>query len=349
MDCNVYPEHVKAYLRDFSKIYPFDYIKDRLNSLKGCKVLIIGDGIVDEYCYCETMGKSPKSQVIVNRFNNEEVFAGGAFAIANHVSGICDNVHLITILGRRQTREDFVRTCLRPNVKPTFFYRDDATTTIKRRYINNKQIKLFEINYINDTFIDEELENTIKAFLLTIIKNYDLVLVSDFGHGLVTKQLIGFIEQNAGTLAVNTQTNGANAGYNLITKYGRTSFICLDGYEARLATQMKYEDFRDVAAALMTIVNTDHLIITTGAAGSLCINSGGVINITPAFGTNVVDVIGAGDAFFSYAAPCFAAAMPMELVSFISNAVGAIAVAIVGNKKPVEKFELLDFIQNLLQ
>ncbi|MBF0520346.1 MAG: hypothetical protein HQK92_11550 [Nitrospirae bacterium] len=346
---DIYPEHIKTYLREFSKIYPFAYIKERLDSLKGYKVLIIGDGIVDEYCHCETMGKSPKSDVIVNKFLSTEVFAGGAFAIANHVSGLCDHVHLVSVLGLEDTREDFVKNSLRPNIKSTFFYRDDAPTIIKRRYINTRNTKIFEVNYINDTSISEHLENQMTEFLAKIIKDYDLVLVSDFGHGLITKRLIGFIGAHANSLAVNTQTNGANAGLNLITKYDRTSFICLDGYEARLATQLKYEDFEDVAVSLMQMVDTERLIITTGGAGSLCISRNGSINRTPAFATKVIDVIGAGDAFFSYAAPCFAAEMPVPLVSFISNAVGAIAVAIIGNKKPVEKYEVLEFIQNVLQ
>ncbi|QWR77154.1 PfkB family carbohydrate kinase [Candidatus Magnetomonas plexicatena] len=346
---DIYPEHIKTYLREFSKVYPFDYIKDKLDCLKGYKVLIIGDGIVDEYCYCETMGKSPKADVIVNRFLSVDVFAGGAFAIANHVSGLCNHVHLVSVLGLEDTREDFVKSSLRPNIKATFFYRDDAPTIIKKRYINTHNTKVFEVNYINDTSINEPLENQMIDFLNKIIKDYDLVLVSDFGHGLITKRLIGFIEAQANMVAVNTQTNGANAGLNLITKYGRTDFICLDGYEARLATQMKYEDFEDVAVELMAMVNTERLIITAGSAGSLCISRGGSINRTPAFATKVIDVIGAGDAFFSYAAPCMALGMPVELVSFISNAVGALAVAIIGNKRPVEKYEVLEFIQNVLQ
>ena len=63
----------------------------------------------------------------------------------------------------------------------------------------------------------------------------------------------------------------------------------------------------------------------------------------------VVDTIGAGDAFFAFSAPCFAHGMPLDLVSFIGNAVGALAVQIMGNKKPVEKYELFQFIQSILK
>jgi sugar/nucleoside kinase (ribokinase family) len=73
------------------------------------------------------------------------------------------------------------------------------------------------------------------------------------------------------------------------------------------------------------------------------------INRTPIFSTKVVDTIGAGDAYFAFTAPCFAKGMPLDFVSFIGNAVGALAVQIVGNKKPVEKYELLEFIHAILK
>jgi sugar/nucleoside kinase (ribokinase family) len=150
-------------------------------------------------------------------------------------------------------------------------------------------------------------------------------------------------------LAVNAQTNGANAGYNLITKYKNTNFICLDAPEARLATQEKYAEIDYVARKLLNDIDTDYLIITVGGDGSLCINRKGEINRTPAFATKVVDVIGAGDAFFSLSSLCFATEMPMDMVSFIGNAVGALAVQIVGNKRPVEGYEIKEFIHSILK
>lgn len=161
--------------------------------------------------------------------------------------------------------------------------------------------------------------------------------------------MVRTIEKFPKKLAVNSQTNGANAGYNLITKYCNTHFICLDASEARLATQEKYTDIKDVGEKLLRSININYLIITLGSVGSICFTKEGEINTTPAFSTKVIDIIGAGDAFFAYTAPCFAQGMPADMVSFIGNAVGAIAVQIVGNKKPVEKYELLEFIHELLK
>jgi len=331
-------------------LYSFDEILKKIDELENLKVLLIGDGIIDEYHYCESMGKSPKAQLVVNKHLTHEVFPGGAFAIANHIASLTKEVQMVTLLGNIDSREDFILKNLKPNVNAKLFYRDDGPTVIKKRYINQYQNqKLFEINYINDRYINNEIEEEIISYLKSIITNYDLVLVSDFGHGFITNKLILALEELSKYLAVNAQTNGANAGYNLITKYNSPNFICLDTPEARLATQDKFSDIEHVGKKLSKSLNTDNITITMGKQGSICFNRNENAVKIPGFSTKVVDVIGAGDAFFSYAAPCFCVNMPMDLVSFIGNAVGALDVQIVGNKKTVEKGELLEFIHTILK
>ena len=69
----------------------------------------------------------------------------------------------------------------------------------------------------------------------------------------------------------------------------------------------------------------------------------------PAFAVRVVDRIGAGDAVFSVTALCVAQKAPMEVVGFVGNAVGAQAVATVGNRKPIERVPLFKHIEALLK
>ena len=59
--------------------------------------------------------------------------------------------------------------------------------------------------------------------------------------------------------------------------------------------------------------------------------------------------MGAGDAFLAVTAPCVAAGFPSELVGFIGNAVGALAVRIVGNRAPIESVPLIKFITAILK
>lgn len=348
---DIYPEETKSFLRKFANKYSFDIIADELNGLKKMRVLLIGDGIIDEYHYCEPLGKSAKAILVVNKYLTHEVFTGGVFAIANHLAGICSDVHLISLLGSREHREDFIKGSLRPNINASFFYREDGPTIIKKRYVNQYlNQKLFEVNYLNDSYIDENLEQKIIRHLNSIITSYDLILISDFGHGFITNKIIRFIEDSGVRYAVNTQTNGANAGYNMITKYRNPVFVCLDEAEVRFSAQDRHGDIESVAKSIAKIVNSEYFIVTRGKRGSIGISKNSDdINRTPVFSTKVVDTVGAGDAFFAFTAPCVINGMPLDLISFIGNAVGALAVQIVCNKKPVEKYELLEFIYALLK
>ena len=187
---NPYPSETKEFLARFKEKYHFNSIQKNLDNLKDLKVLIIGDGIVDEYHYCEPMGKSAKANIIVNRYLENEVFAGGAFVIANHVSSLCDEVQLVTLLGKEDSREDFITKNLKPNVRTRFFFREDGPTIVKKRYIHNySNQKLFEINFINDRFVDEVLEKQIIDYFESVVSYYDLVLVSDFGHGFISEKI----------------------------------------------------------------------------------------------------------------------------------------------------------------
>ncbi len=346
---DIYSEETKTFLKQFSRHYSFEEIVKKIETVRQMKVLLIGDGIIDEYHYCTAMGRSSKTPIVVNKYLAHENFAGAVFIIANHIAGMCEKVHLVTLLGKKDSREDFVRQNLKPNVEPHFFFRDDGPTIVKKRYVDQyRNQKLFEINYLNEDYINGNCESGIIDYLKSVIPDYDLVLVSDFGHGFITQNIIKTISRHAKMFAVNTQTNAANTGYNMITRYKKPNFVCLDETEARLATQDKFSDIQDIAKRIAAKIRSDFLIVTLGKKGSVGVTKKGEVNYTPVFSTKVVDTVGAGDAFFAFTAPCFAQGLPLDFVSFIGNAVGALAVQIVGNKKPVEKHELLEFIHTIL-
>lgn len=281
---DIYPEETKAFLKRIHEKYSFNHIVEELNNLNNLKVLLIGDGIIDEYHYCAAMGRAAKAHLIVNKYLTHEVFAGGAFAIANHLAGLCDNVQLVTLLGNEDSREDYISNNLKPNIKTKFFYRKDGPTIVKKRYINQyMNQKLFEINYINDSFINEECEESIINYLKSEIPDYDVVLISDFGHGLITNKINKTIEKHSKQFSVNAQTNGANAGFNLITRYQNPRYVCLDEPEARLSMQEKFSDIESVTRQLSKTIKSEHLIITLGKKGSIGINGKSEVNRTPIF------------------------------------------------------------------
>jgi sugar/nucleoside kinase (ribokinase family) len=75
----------------------------------------------------------------------------------------------------------------------------------------------------------------------------------------------------------------------------------------------------------------------------------GIVHTIPAFAKNVVDTVGAGDAFLAVTAPLVAAGAPMSRVGFIGNVVGALKVEIVGHRRSIEKASLIKGITGLLK
>ncbi len=347
---DVFPPRTVKYLKAIAKKYSIDFITEKLHLLKDLKVLVLGDAIIDQYHYCTPMGKSSKEHLIANRYVSEESFAGGSLATANNLASICGRVDLLTVLGEKDSFEDFIRSRLSLNVNPVFFYRPEMGTIIKRRFVSEgTNRKLFEICHMKDGDISSQVETKIMQQIKKTIRNYDLVVVSDFVHGLLTKRIINFICSKARYLALNAQTNSANIGFNLVTKYPRADCVCVDEMELRFATHDKFGDLRTHAKKVYQQLGCEYIIATRGAFGSLSYSKSGGFHEAPTFSYRVVDAIGAGDAFFAFVSPCFAQGMPQDLVSFIGNAVGSLAVQIVCNREPVNSVDLIKFITRLLK
>jgi rfaE bifunctional protein kinase chain/domain/rfaE bifunctional protein nucleotidyltransferase chain/domain len=347
---DVFPPRTVKYLKAIAGKYSIDFITERLRALKNLKVLVIGDAIIDQYHYCAPMGKSSKEHLVANRYISEETFTGGSLATANNVASICGKVDLLTVLGEKDSFDDFIRSRLSPNINPLFFYRPEMQTIIKRRFVSEGvNRKLFEICYMKDDDISKEEQTKIMQHLEKTIGTYDLVVVSDFGHGLLTRQIINFICSKAKYLALNAQTNSANIGFNLVTKYPRANCVCVDEMELRFATHDKFGDLRTHAKKVYQELGCEHIITTRGAQGSLSYSKSDGFHEAPTFSYRVVDAIGAGDAFFAFVAPCFAKGLPQDVTSFIGNAVGSLAVQIICNREAVKFADLIKFITRLLK
>ena len=347
---DVYPEEAQSFLREFRQRHSADEVIGLLRDLKGLRVLVIGDAIIDEYHYVQSLGKSPKELLVTTRYLREEQFAGGILACANHVAGFCDRVDLVTCLGTRDSREEFIRSHLKGNVSPTFFFRDDTGTVVKRRYVEQAFLsKMFEVSFLDDTDLPEPVVREVERHVARVASGYDLVLVADYGHGFLGRDLIRLLASEARYLAVNAQTNSANAGYNLVSKYPRADYVCIDEPEVRLAAQDRRTDLEQIMRVLAKDLTCRRISITQGHKGCIAYAEHEGFHHVPVLSREIVDRIGAGDAYLSVTAPCAAAGYPADVIGFIGNAVGALAVRIIGNRTPVEPVPLFKFITALLK
>jgi rfaE bifunctional protein nucleotidyltransferase chain/domain len=347
---DVYPEEAQGFLREFRQRHSADEVIGLLKDLKRLKVLVVGETIIDEYHYVQAMQKSPKELLVTTRFVREEHFAGGILACANHAAGFCGQVDVVTVLGRRDPREDFIRRQLKPNVAPRFFYREDTGTIVKRRFVEAAFLsKMFEVSFLDDGELPLSVARQVERHLAEALPEYDVVIVADYGHGFLNRDLIRVLATESRFLAVNVQTNSANLGYNLVSKYPRADYVCIDEPEVRLAAHDRRSNLEEIIGILSKDLSSQRVAITRGHKGCVSYADPDGFFEVPVLSREIVDRIGAGDAYLSVTAPCAAAGYHPEMVGFIGNAVGALAVRIVGNRTAVEPVPLFKFINALLQ
>ena len=348
---NPHPEDVREFFLRIKGRFNAANIINFLKKNQDIKVLVIGDIIIDEYHYCVGMGKSQKDNIIATRSINVEIFAGGVLAAANHLAGFCKDVTLVSSIGKKNNYEGFVLEHLKPNIKSKFFYCNSIPTVVKRRFVDpaflNKLFEICDLEVADN--IPDSIEKQVCRYLKSNLKKFDMVLVADFGHGIIGPKVVDILCKKAKFLALNVQTNSANLGFNLITKFPKADYICIDEPEIRLACHDKISDLKKLILDVSKKLNCQKIIITRGHKGSLVYAKKEGFTQIPIFSKEVVDRIGAGDAFFSITAPCVFKNNPMDVVGFIGNAVGALKVLIVGNRSSVEPSPLFKYITTLLR
>ena len=223
---SAFPEEVSEYLAGFSERYPLDDVLRYLENARPLKVLVVGEAIIDEYQYCESIGKSAKEPVLATRYLSTEKFAGGSLAVSNHVANFCDNVGLLTFLGTEDAQEDFARQHVKSNVEKMFLYKENSPTIVKRRFVESYLLtKLFEVYVMNDEELNKTENQALCSKLRDILPQYDVVIVVDYGHGMLTGDAIDILCTQAPFLAVNTEANAGTRGFNTISKYPRADYV----------------------------------------------------------------------------------------------------------------------------
>ncbi|HAS88422.1 MAG TPA: cytidyltransferase, partial [Desulfovibrio sp.] len=325
--------------------YRLDDVLDHLERMQDLKVLVIGDTILDEYQITSTLGKSSKDPILALKYQSCELYAGGALAVANHVADFAGEVTLMTMLGEKERHEDFIREKLNAKVETHFFTRPNGPTTLKRRFIDSYSLnKVMEIYVMDDSPLPESVEQEICTGLEEIISGYDLVLTADFGHGLISPAVVDLLVEKAPYLAVNTQANAGNRGFNTIGKYPRMDFFSLAEHELRLETRDQINELRPLLIETGDRLKTKICLVTQGSRGCSLYNPASEFVRIPSFQSNVVDRVGAGDALLSISSMAACMGLHEELVGFLGNIAGSLAVQIMGNDRAIDKQSMRKYI-----
>ena len=347
---NLYNADQKNFINSLKEKYSLEKINNYIHKLKDLKVLTVGETILDEYIFCEALGKSGKEPVLVTREIKSEIYLGGILAIANHLSDFCNNIEIVSFLGEKGESEDFIKENLGAGIKTNFLYKTNSPTITKKRFIDNtRKSKLLGVYDINDEIINRADEQLFKEKLVKSLPEYDLVIVADYGHGIITKRIAKLLTEKSSFLAFNTQVNAANIGYHSISKYTRANCVIINAGELMYELRDRSTDLETLTKQLADNLITDSIIVTKGSAGVLLYNTKeGYFTSCPAFAHYVVDIIGAGDALLAITSICISIGIPDDLSLFIGSLAAAQSVETMGNSKPVNKVDLLKAMDSIL-
>ena len=344
---------LKAVLREFRESGAQGRISDLMRRAHGLRALVIGDTIIDEYLFCDALGKASKEPILAVGLQGREAWAGGVIAAANHAAAICARVDVETVVTPDLRVEALIDLALRPNV----FLQGHAcagATTWKTRYVERGfNRKVFEVYGADAGRLTLQSREQLDRHLAARAAEFDLTIVTDFGHGLIEPSTIAALQGSARFLAVNAQTNAGNLGFNPITRYTRADYICLDLPEARLALGRQKIGAQDAALEIAERCGCPRVVVTQGRKG--CVTHSdvpvhGSVEI-PAFTSDgVIDTVGAGDAFFAVTAPL--AACPgsdLRDIALVGNAAAALKVAVLGHRQSTDRLALMRYVETLLK
>lgn len=350
-------QEIKEYIYALKQEFSFKDIQLYLDKMKNCKVLVIGDVIIDNYTFCDMLGIMSKDRGYSVRFQEEKLYLGGVLAIARHIAEFTDNITVSSIIGNESDIHSLILNGLGKDMRLDLEFDETSKTIIKKRFIvvNEKREefdKLFSVNNLvksgHGVTTESVSRRRFKERIRSTIQDYDLVVVADFGHGLMDPELMYLVQEKAKFLSINCQTNSANQGMNIITKYQRADSFVLDQREIQLAFQDNTTEEKILLEKLVEKLNSKIGWLTQASHGATGVTSKDNISVCPALALKVKDTIGAGDAFFSVASLCAATGVPVSIATFLGNISGAIAANIVGNEKPVEKVDLLKYANTLM-
>lgn len=339
------------FLNNFEK-KKIDLIKIK-KKIEKLKILIIGETIIDKYVFCRALGKSGKEPILNFKFVNEELYLGGAGAVANNVSQFSKKVTLCTMIGDTNNLLNFIQKKLEPNIKLNFFKKKNSSTIIKEKLIDNSVgylHKIVGVYKFNDENLDLKNENRLNKYLFHNIKKFDLVIVLDYGHGFISNNTAKIISLKSSFFSLNAQINAANSSHHSINKYSNVDCLVLNEKEIRHEMRNNNDELERLAKDFANKQKIKNILITRGNKGSILYNrKNKKLFYADAYASKVVDKIGAGDAMLAIFSILKKLNLDNKVSLLFSSLAAAQAVESVGNKEKLNSINLFKSFQTLLK
>jgi len=347
------PQHSDAATEWLTRIreqFSIEEIQSWLDRVADLRVVVVGEAIIDVYTQCEALGKASKDPVLCLSRGPSVSHAGGILAVAAHSCGLGATTTAVTGIHRQDHAVPEILGLLQRGVDLRPVNTEPRPTIRKERLIDNRtSAPVLELYDMEDSPLPIEVEQEFIRGFTDAAMNADVVIVADYGHGLISDYSIQALAELPVFLAVNTQVNAGNRGFNSVSRYPRADFVSLNGSEARLEVRRRHVDLGTFIPNLQSKLGAAGVLVTLGGSGLDLYSSDGSISHAPALAPFVRDRVGAGDAVLTVTALLAAVGAPPMLIGFLGNLVGAWAVSFLGNEQSLDHATLIKAIISTLK
>lgn len=269
-----------------------------IKSFKDKKVLLVGDAILDVYIYGNIIGLSPDAPAPEMEEKKSSVFFGGNGLAASHILELGGDLTFITVLGADEDAK-YYDSWVHPKLNKIFLLDPTRKTTVKRRWYD-KNIKLLQVNKVDNHYINSDLEKKILKLVESSIKGVDVVVIMDPQHGMLTKNLIKNIvslsNKHEKPLYVDVQVFHRPSNHHL---YRGVDTMFLNQKEVKTVyPKFNFKSPIESLKAIQKKLDIKNVVVKLGERGAVALFGKELIQIEP-FKVKAVDVCGAGDAFLA--------------------------------------------------
>jgi D-beta-D-heptose 7-phosphate kinase/D-beta-D-heptose 1-phosphate adenosyltransferase len=325
--------------------------------VKAPNILVVGDLMVDHYLYGDVDRVSPEAPVQVVDIKSEELLMGGAGNVINNLLGLGARVGVCSVIGDDSGGEFLQRRLGEKGVvKEGLTIQKDRRTSKKSRIISSHQ-QILRVDREDKCDISKKSEELILVRASIILEFYDLVIISDYGKGVMSDTLTSGIIELANSKKIPILVDPKGSDYS---KYKKATLITPNKKEAELAVGFAINDNKTLKEALKILKDTldlNYSIITLSEDGIAMLEDE-VITI-PTVAKDVFDVTGAGDTVIAAIAVSLVQNRPIIDALEYANRAAAVAVSHVGcyavqasdieSDIPIKKIVSLDELTNSLK
>ena len=320
------------------------HLKKELIRVKGKRVLIIGDLMLDEHIWSKVSRISPEAPVIIADVSRISHVPGGCGNVASNIKTLGGIPVLASLIGADSSGEKLLHALKQNDISTANIIKSDKRPTIlKSRIIAGSQqiirVDREEKQSPDKTIMEKLLRDSIKN-----IKNCDAVILSDYGKGIITKEFAQTIIRQSNKLKKPLLVDPKGSDYS---KYEGATLLTPNILEAEVATGIKIVDENSLIKAgqkLLKITKSPYLLITRSENGmSLFFKSGKVVHI-PGIKREVFDITGAGDTVISTLALSLGSGINPTDAAYLSNFAGSIKVSKIATQ-PVWLNELREVLE----